>query len=143
MVDGDLEDSFEVVFLFLVFGIMGGNEASDSSGDAAFLFLVFGIIGDSEESGISGDTAFLFLLTLALDPAGLSPLIARLAAFATGEADVVSDNLLAILEAALKRADRLGDMMKFFDNCREKYLVDEGMNIGLNDRTRGSLITEL
>lgn len=135
--DGGLDDCIGAGF-FLDSGIMGGNEGSDGSGDMT-LFLDFGTLG-GEESNASGDTAFLFLPTLALDPAGLISLIA-LAFFGTGREDVVSDGFSGMREAALKRADRLVDIMKDFDDCREKYLVDDG--IVLHDRTRCSLIAEM
>lgn len=108
--DGGLDDCIGAGF-FLDSGIMGGNEGSDDSGDMTFFFFLdFGTLG-GEESNASGDTAFLFLPTLALDPAGLFSLI-TLAFFGTGREDVVSDGFSGMREAALKRADRLVDIME-------------------------------
>lgn len=138
--DRESDDSFEAIFLFLEFDFMGGREGSDSSGDIASSFGGLDIMGGSKESGISEDTAFLFLLAFTLDPVGPFPTI-TLVVFATGEADVVADSFSVIIEAALKRADRLVDILYCFDDCREKCLIDELTN--LNDRALCSLVTEM
>lgn len=108
--DGESDDSFEAIFLFLRAGFVGGKEGSDSSRDTASFFGGLDAMGGSEESDISGDIAFLFLLILTLDPVGPFPTTA-LVVFATREADVVSDGFSVMIEAALKRADRLVDIL--------------------------------
>lgn len=142
LVDCEPENSFKVVFPFLESWSLEGNKVS---GDVAFLFRDFGTVGGNEAMDDSEGTAFFFLLTLSLDPAEEPFLLIVSTTFATGDADIdidaVSDNFSLIREAALKRADRLVDIIKYLDDCKEQYLVNEGFV--LNDRTRCSLITEL
>lgn len=102
-------------------GVTGG------SGRVGPLFFLFGVDGlaslvEFEDSKSPRGAAFLFLVVVV---AGDAPALVALATFATGEAVATFEAFSAIAEAALSRADRLEDIVRYLELCIEKLLVFE------------------